>query len=109
MVDAGLGGDLQRGVVPLPVRLLRQRHAGDPADAGQLRDLAERHPAWRVSRVIPNDPAHDPEVERVARVFAGGEHDDLDPDEIMDDGWPRWRTYFETAISAIAASRVLGT
>lgn len=52
----------------------------------------------------PNDPASDREVERVARIFAREERDELDPDEIMADGEPRWRGKVDVAISAIAAN-----
>lgn len=46
-------------------------------------------------------------MERVARELARGERDQLDPDEIMPDGEPRWRAFVDMALSAIHASRVL--
>ena len=57
--------------------------------------------------MLPNDPAADPEVERVARVLAAGENDDLDPDEIMSDGEPRWRAFVDRAVGAIRSNRLL--
>lgn len=60
--------------------------------------------------MIPNDPASDPEVVRVARIFAAGPADDparFDPDEIMADGEPRWRQHVDQAVGAIHAARVL--
>ena len=58
----------------------------------------------------PNDPAADPEVERVAREFAAGpaaKPDLYDPDEIMEDGEPRWRRHVQNAIGAIHAHRTM--
>lgn len=56
--------------------------------------------------MLANDPAADPQVERVARILAAGtaEQPDLhDPDEIMPDGEPRWRHHVDQAVCAIAA------
>ena len=57
--------------------------------------------------MLPNDPASDPQVERVARVLAAGLNGERDPDEIMSDGDPRWRQHVQQAIGAIHADRVL--
>ena len=60
--------------------------------------------------MLPNDPASDPEVERVARILASGTADqpDLyDPDDIMPDGEPRWRAYVDRAVSAITSWRLM--
>lgn len=54
-----------------------------------------------------NDPAADPQVERVARILAGGPDNALDPDEIMEYGEPLWRAWVERAVGAIAAHRML--
>lgn len=60
--------------------------------------------------MLPNDPAADPEVERVARILAAGPADEpnlFDPDEIMEDGEPRWRRHVQNAIGAIRAHRIM--
>lgn len=54
---------------------------------------------------LPNDPAADPEVERVARIFceaAGRVPDDLDAV-----GDPAWRAHIDTAVSAIASWKLM--
>ncbi len=60
--------------------------------------------------MLPNDPAADSEVERVARILASGTDDEpdlYDPDEIMSDGEPRWRQHVRQAIGAIHAHRTM--
>ena len=57
--------------------------------------------------MLPNDPAADPEVERVARILARGRDDDQDPDAPGRDGEPRWREFVDMAVSAIRANRTL--
>ena len=55
--------------------------------------------------MLPNDPASDPEVERVARLFCADAG--LDPDALDPDGEPLWRRYVQTAVSSIAAWRTM--
>ena len=55
--------------------------------------------------MLLNDPAADPEVERVARIFC--EHTGQDPDQMNEDGDPLWRSFVTIAVSAIAAHRTL--
>ena len=57
--------------------------------------------------MLPNDPAADPEVERVARDLASGPDGTLGPDEIMSDGEPRWRAFVDRAVGAIRSNRLL--